>query len=85
MIDTDNPDIILLDIKMPEMDGIETLKEIRKFDLAKKVIMISAVDDEEKVEEAKGLGVVEYITKPLLLEQLERTVLTVAEQLKMKG
>lgn len=84
IIDTDDPDIILLDIKMPGMDGIETLREIHRMDSSKKVIMISAIDDEKKIKEAKTYGVVEYITKPLLLEQLERTVLTVAEQIKMR-
>ncbi len=79
-----NPDIILLDIKMPVMDGIEALKAIRKKDSTKKVIIITAVEDVEKAEEAKHHGVTEYITKPLLLEQLERTVLTVAEQIKME-
>jgi len=79
-----DPDIILLDIKMPIMDGIEALKEIRKWNSDKKVIMITAVEDAEKMEEARKHGVTEYITKPLLLEQLERTVLTVAEQIKME-
>ena len=82
-VKSDNPDIILLDIKMPVMDGIETLKEIRKIDKDKKVIMVTAIEDGEKAEEAKKHGVVEYITKPLLLEQLERTVFTIAEQIKM--
>ena len=78
------PDIVLLDIKMPIMDGIEALKEIRKISPNKKVIMITAVEDADKMEEARKQGVTEYITKPLLLEQLERTVLTVAEQIKME-
>jgi len=65
------------------MDGIETLKEIRKKGDNTKVIMITAVEDAEKAEEAKRHGVSEYITKPLLLEQLERTVITAAEQIKM--
>jgi len=77
------PEIVLLDIKMPLMDGMEALKEIKKIDSAVKVIMVTAIDDEEKAVEAKQHGAVEYITKPLLLEQLERTVYTVAEQIKM--
>ncbi|RKY42676.1 MAG: response regulator [Candidatus Makaraimicrobium thalassicum] len=76
------PDIILLDLKMPGMDGMETLKDIRRLDGNVKTIVITAIADEEKVREAKYYGAVEYVTKPLLLEQLERTVLTIAEQLK---
>jgi two-component system response regulator (stage 0 sporulation protein F) len=77
------PDIVLLDVRMPVMDGIETLKKIRKMDDTIKVIMVTAVEDAEKAEEAKGHGASEYITKPLLLEQLERTVFMIAEQIKM--
>ncbi|MFC1549184.1 response regulator [Candidatus Omnitrophota bacterium] len=77
------PHIILLDIKMPEMDGLETLKAIRKIDDKIKVIMVTAVEDMEMAEETKNHGASEYITKPLLLEQLERTVFTIAEQIKM--
>ena len=83
VVESRDPDIILLDIKMPVMDGMETLKAIRKRDDNIRIIMITAVEDAEKAEEAKHHGVVEYITKPLLLEQLERTVLTVAEQIKV--
>ncbi len=84
VVETKKPDIILLDLKMPVMDGMETLKEIKKINRNAKIIMVTAVEDSEKIEEAKRLGVYEYITKPLLLEQLERTILTVAEQLKME-
>jgi len=83
VIEREDPDIILMDMKMPVMDGIETLKELAG--KGKKIIMVTAIEDEEKAEEAKSCGAVEYITKPLMLEQLERTVLTVAEQIKMEG
>jgi len=56
---------------------------MRKSSEPVRVIMITAVDEAETVEEARVHGVTDYITKPLLLEQLERTVLTVAEQIKM--
>jgi len=79
----EDPDIILLDIRMPVMDGMEALRELQGKN--KKIIMITAIEDEEKAKEAKTCGAAEYITKPLMLEQLERTVLTVAEQIKMEG
>jgi DNA-binding NtrC family response regulator len=43
------------------------------------------VEDVEKAEEAKRHNAVEYITKPLVLEQLERVVMTIAEQIKMEA
>jgi len=80
-----NPEIILLDVRMPVMGGIEALKEIYKLDgVRPKVIMVTAVEDIKKVEEAKKYGVVAYINKPLLLEQLERAILMVAEQIRME-
>jgi len=85
VIESDKPDLVLLDVKMPVMDGMETLREIRKKDESLKVIMVTAVDDTDKAEEARRYGVVDYITKPLVLEQLERTVFTIAEQLKMES
>ncbi len=55
------PDLILLDIIMPEIDGIEVLKKIGR---EAKVVVISAVGQEKMVEEAKKLGALDYIVKP---------------------
>lgn len=76
------PEIILLDLRMPVMGGLDALKEIRGIDGDSKVVIVTAVEDADMAEEAKSHGAVDYITKPLLLEQLERTVLTIAEQIK---
>ena len=70
----EKPDLILLDIKMKEMDGIQTLERIRKIDKNVKVIMVSALEDQDKMEAAKKLGASKYITKPLVLEELESAV-----------
>ena len=67
-------DIILLDIRMRKIDGIETLKRIRTFDSSVNVIMVSAVEDQSKMDEASKLGACQYITKPLILEELESAV-----------
>ncbi|MDD5040644.1 MAG: response regulator [Candidatus Omnitrophica bacterium] len=82
-IEKEKPDIVLLDMNMPGMTGLEALRELRQQGNQIKTIMVTAVDEPDKIEEAKKHGVVEYITKPLLLEQLERTVFTVAEQIRM--
>ena len=70
------PHIVLLDIMMPGMDGLETLKEIRKADPRVGVIMVTAIFDEELGKRAIELGAYDYITKPVSLDYLE-TVLRV--------
>lgn len=70
------PHIVLLDIMMPGMGGIETLKEIRKVDPRVGIIMVTAISDEELGKRAIELGAYEYITKPIDFWRLE-TVLTV--------
>lgn len=76
------PDIILLDIKMKKMDGVETLKKIRDIDKDVNVIMVTAIDDRDKMESAYKLGAKDYITKPLVLEELERTVYERSKSIK---
>lgn len=70
------PHIVLLDIMMPGMGGIETLKEIKKIDPRVGVVMIASVIDEEIAKRTLELGAYDYITKPMDLDYLE-TVLMV--------
>lgn len=69
-----HPDVVLLDIQMPGMDGLQTLKKIKETYPKVKVIMVTAVETQEKIEEAMRLGADNYITKPLSLEYLEKDV-----------
>jgi len=75
LIANENPHLILLDVRMEEMTGIEVLRELRKNKPAVKVIMVSGVEDEETIKEANTLGVIGYIHKPFILEELEKIVL----------
>jgi len=68
------PHIVLLDIQMPEMDGMKALKIIKAENPQVKVIMVTAVETQEKIEESMRLGADNYITKPLSLEYLEKDV-----------
>jgi two-component system response regulator (stage 0 sporulation protein F) len=72
----ERPRIILLDIRMGELSGIETLKKIREIDKTVRVIMVTAVDEQEKIDAARGLDIEKYITKPLVLENLEAAVMS---------
>jgi len=75
IVQKERPRIILLDINMRGMDGIETLVEIRRIDKDAVIIMVTAVKDEDTIKKAIGLGANDYITKPLSLEYLDRVVL----------
>lgn len=74
VIKNDKPDLVLLDIKMKGMDGIAALKHIRDLDKQVKVVMVTALEDQERMDEACRLGACEYITKPLVLDSLENAV-----------
>lgn len=58
------PDAVTMDIIMPEMDGIQGLKEIMAFDNHAKVIIVSAVDQRDAVMEAIRYGATDYVVKP---------------------
>lgn len=76
-IENKKPHLVLLDIKMSGMDGIETLKRIREKDKNIKVIMVTGKKPEEEAafDMCRSLGALDYIHKPLELDELERIVL----------
>ena len=59
-----NPEIVTMDITMPNMDGVEALGEIIKFDSKAKIIMLSAMGQEVKIKEAVLRGAKGFIVKP---------------------
>ncbi|PIZ16471.1 response regulator [Candidatus Desantisbacteria bacterium CG_4_10_14_0_8_um_filter_39_17] len=69
-------DLILLDIRMPEMNGIEILKEIRKYDEKVPVAMMSAYEDMDLAQEALRLGAYDFIKKPIDHDYLKASVLS---------
>lgn len=77
----DPPHVILLDIQMPEMDGMQALREIKTINPKVKVLMVTAVEAQDRIEEAMRLGADNYITKPLSLEYLEKDVQDKLDQL----
>lgn len=75
IVKKENPRIVLLDINMRGMDGIETLKKIKEIDKNIVVIMVTGVKDDDVIKQALDAGANDYITKPLSLEYLEKVVL----------
>ena len=59
------PDIVLLDVMMPGLDGLETLERLREVLPEIKVIMLSCLTDTHKVVQAMRLGALDYLAKPL--------------------
>jgi DNA-binding NtrC family response regulator len=70
----ERPELVLLDIRMKGMDGIAALKHLRHLNRSQKVIMVTALEDQDKMDEANRLGACDYVTKPLMLDYLEHTV-----------
>ena len=75
IIEAEKPDLVLLDVHMEEMTGIEVLKKLRANKNDVKAIMVTGVEDEAIVNEANSWGVIGYIHKPLVLEELKNIVL----------
>lgn len=70
----EHADLILMDIKMPEMNGIDALKEIRKFDKDIPIIMQSAYAFENDMEAARQAGSNEFMTKPINIKEFKSMI-----------
>ena len=68
------PDLVLLDIVMPDMDGLETLKKIKEIDKEIPVCMVTAVWSGEEGKQCFDAGAYDYITKPIDFEYLKTAI-----------
>ena len=71
IIHTHHPDVIFLDIKLPEIDGIDILKTIKKISPEAIIVMISGHATENTARDSLYLGAFEYINKPIDLERVK--------------
>ncbi|KJJ83250.1 CheY-like receiver, AAA-type ATPase, and DNA-binding domain containing response regulator [Candidatus Omnitrophus magneticus] len=82
LFQTIKPNVVLLDIKMPDMYGIKVMGKIMELDKSACVIMVTAVMDQKIAQEALNLGAADYIIKPFELYQLKNSLLAKLEALK---
>lgn len=68
------PDLVLLDLLMPGIDGLQTLEQLRKIKPGLKVVMLSCVNDTRKVVQAMRLGAHDYLTKPFQKTELDTVI-----------
>ena len=78
------PDIVLLDINMPEMDGLTAYREIAKVNPITGCIIISAEKDAATFRTAISVGVQEYLVKPFTVEELETAIARVRERVEQQ-
>ena len=69
-----NPDLVLLDVLMPGIDGLQTLEHLRQMKPGVKVVMLSCVNDTRKVVQAMRLGAHDYLTKPFQKAELDAVI-----------
>lgn len=75
-LSTEKPELILLDILMPGMDGIECLRKIREINKEVPVIMVTCITNIDTAKQAMELGATDYLTKPLGYNALETAIST---------
>jgi two-component system, OmpR family, response regulator len=85
-LDRSSPDVIILDVRMPGMDGIETLREIKKRKPLTEVIMLTGHASVESGIQGMQLGAFDYLMKPIALDELlEKVRQAYARKLVQEG
>jgi len=76
------PEVILLDINLPKMDGLDVAQEIRRQDQSTKIIMLTAFTEKEKLLKATELRLTRYLVKPVTPKDFKETLELLVEELK---
>ena len=74
MVEDDAPDVMVLDLKMPGIDGMEVLRKVKKAYPDVQVIMLTGHGSEKDEEEARRLGAFEYLQKPTGVDKIVQTI-----------
>ncbi|MCH7967569.1 MAG: response regulator [Thaumarchaeota archaeon] len=73
------PDLVTMDIDMPEMNGFEAAKKIKSSDYRAKIVIVTSSHKKEAMQTAKELGIKEYITKPFDNIKIEQLIENISE------
>ena len=76
-----HPDVLLLDINLPNLDGLSVAQEVRKHDQAIKIIMLTAFTEKEKLLKATELKLTRYLIKPVAPKNFKETLQILASEL----
>jgi DNA-binding response OmpR family regulator len=71
---TDEFDLIIVDLRLPDMDGLALIRAVRQFDPFMKVIVMTAYGSRETEREVRKLGIHGYVTKPFAIEDMKRMI-----------
>lgn len=78
------PDLIIMDIRMPDMDGLTMLKKLREEGVASKALILSAYSDFSYAKQAMELGVSTYLLKPVKIQELKKVLKQMEEEVQEK-
>ena len=81
----ERPDFVILDVLMPEIDGLETLRQLMQLDRSLNVIMLSCSNEVTTVVEAIRLGALDYLTKPFEKPELDAAFLKVRQKQQLRS
>lgn len=85
ILDKERVDLVLLDLKMHEMDGIELLRRLQPSCQETGVVVLTAVNDVKSIVEAVKLGALDYIVKPFEIEEIKITIEKALEFKSLRG
>ncbi|MFQ6078479.1 MAG: sigma-54-dependent transcriptional regulator, partial [Thermodesulfobacteriota bacterium] len=83
-IESWSPDVVLLDIKLPDRDGMDILQELMSKEIKTQVVMLTADDTAETAVKAMKLGAVDYLTKPFHIDEVKIVIGNLIEREKLK-
>jgi CheY-like chemotaxis protein len=81
--ETDPPDIIFLDLNLPRIDGHEVLERIKRIKPQIRVIVFTGSTSERDIAKARKFDIIDYIVKPIGMEELEATILQVRTHIEL--
>jgi len=74
IVEYQNPDLIITELNLPQMSGLEFLEGLKEANSDIPVIVVSSVTDKESIQKAKEMGIKEYLTKPFQLDKLKDVI-----------